>query len=97
VSLAAVGGRRHAIIEYVNRRIAVAFWLTILGGVVLALGSVLSLPLPILVLALIAFLAGTALVVCLAGMDARRTGQALRTSAWSGIRTGLRWLWAFMP
>ena len=80
-----------------SKAVSVAFWVTIIGGLGLAIGSVGQVPTALVIVALALFLGGTITVVVLSAADARRRDVGLGSAMWQGIRQGLRWIWAFMP
>jgi hypothetical protein len=74
-----------------------ALALTIIGGTVLSVGFLTSLPAALALAGLGVFLLGVALVFALAVNETRRTGQGLMRSLWAGAAASLRWLWEFLP
>lgn len=74
-----------------------ALALTIIGGTVLSVGFLSSLPAALALAGLGVFLLGVALVFALSLTEARRTGQGLMRSLWASAAESLRWLWEFLP
>lgn len=79
------------------RIVSLVFWITVIGGVGLALSSLARLPAAVVVASLALFLGGAVVVVVLSAADARRRDIGVGTAVWHGVRQGLRWIWAFMP
>lgn len=77
--------------------VVAAFWLTVLGGVILAVDAVVAVPKALGVLGAAGFVGGMVLVLSLAVADARRSGSSVTRSLWRGAKTALRWAWDFMP
>lgn len=80
-----------------SKAVSVAFWVTVIGGLGLAIGSVGQVPTALAIVAFALFLGGAVTVVVLSAADARRRDVGLGRAMWHGVRQGLRWIWAFMP
>jgi hypothetical protein len=74
-----------------------ALALTIIGGLLLAVGELAGVPGVLMGGGLGAFLLGVLLVFALAVAASRRSGHGILRSLWGGTTTSLRWLWEFLP
>lgn len=80
-----------------ERRVALAFWVTIVGGLLLASSYVADVPNALAVLGAALFVGGAILVAVATTAGARATGRLWFASLWTGVRTAFRWLLAMMP
>lgn len=80
-----------------SKTVSAAFWITIIGGLGLAIDSLARLPTAAAIASFVMFLTGALTVVVLSAADARRRGIGIGRAMWQGVRQGLRWIWAFMP
>jgi hypothetical protein len=80
-----------------SKTVSAASWITIIGGLGLAIDSFARLPTAAAVASFVMFLGGAVAVAVLSAADAQRRGISIGRAMWQGVRQGLRWIWAFMP
>lgn len=70
---------------------------SLLGGTLLLVAELVSLPAALVGVGVVLFVVGLALALVVGFLDARREGHNLLRSLGHGFRTLWSWLWAVMP
>jgi hypothetical protein len=81
----------------VQRGVAIAALVAMAGGVVLAIGSVASLPSSVEGAGAAAFLGGVAVFGAITYRDARSSGSSFGSALGRSLRTAVKVLFALMP
>ena len=80
-----------------ERRFPLIFWMTVGGGVVLAVSDLLPIPLPVMLAGAVVFGVGVVTMGLIVGADARRSDRSWLQSLWKGVRASIRWLFVMSP
>ncbi len=80
-----------------NRLLIAAIFVTIGGGLVVAIGDVMDMPFWLALVGLTAFLVGCATAGVLCFRASRREGVSFFRALGRALRSGVRWLWEFLP
>lgn len=81
----------------VVRRVALAVWLSLVGAIVLSVGSFADGSKPIVLAGGGTFLIGIVLVGVTAAIDARQSERSMAASLWAGTRAAFGWLLQILP
>ena len=77
--------------------VLVAFALVVTTGIMLALSTVVDVPVEIALVAALGFLLSAVAVGVLVTQEARQDGVSFLTAMRRGAKASLRWVWVFLP
>ena len=83
--------------EKMRRSVLVAFALVVTTGIILALSTVVDVPVEIALVAALGFLLSAVAVGVLVTQEARQDSVSFLTAMGRGAKASLRWVWAFLP
>lgn len=83
--------------EPANRPLVLALVLTMVGGSVTAVGSVVDMPVLIGLSGLVLFLGGVLVALVLAYREARASNVSVLRAVGRAIKAGFQWIFMFLP